>query len=111
MADRPRSPSVIVVLVTCPGQAVGVRIGRAVVEDRLAACVNVLPGLTSIFSWEGKVRRSGEALLVIKTRRSKFAALSRRVRELHPYSVPEIIALPVVAGSGPYLSWIRNSTP
>lgn len=111
MADRPRSPSAIVVLVTCPGQAVGVRIGRAVVEGRLAACVNVLPGLTSIYRWEGKVCRDAETLLIIKTRRTKFSALSRRVRALHPYSVPEIIALPVVAGSAPYLSWIRSSTP
>lgn len=111
MADRPRSPGVIVVLVTCPSQEVGEKIARAVVEDRLAACVNVLPKLTSIYRWEGNVCRDTESLLIIKTRRTKFSALSRRVKALHPYSIPEVIALPVMAGSAPYLSWIRNSTP
>ena len=110
MADRSRNPGVIVVLVTCPNQEVGEKIARAVVEDRLAACVNVVPGLASIYRWERKVCREAESLLLIKTRRTKFSALCRRVKALHPYSVPEVIALPVVAGSGPYVSWIRNST-
>jgi len=111
MAGRSRNPGVIVVLVTCPSPEVGEKIARAVIEDRLAACVNVVPGLASIYRWEGKVCRDAESLLVIKTRRTKFSALSRRVKALHPYLVPEVIALPVEVGSSPYLSWIRNSTP
>ena len=111
MAGRSRNPGVIVVLVTCPGQEVGEKIARTVVEDRLAACVNILPGLTSIYRWEGKVCRDAETLLIIKTRRSKFSALSSRVKALHPYSVPEVLALPVVAGSDSYLSWVRSSIP
>ena len=110
MTDRTTRPGVIVVLVTCPGQEVGEKIARALVDDKLAACVNVVPSLTSIYRWEGKVCRDAESLLVIKTGRRKLAALSRRVKALHPYSVPEIIALPVVAGSDPYLSWVRRST-
>ena len=111
MTDRSRIPGVIVVLVTCPSQEVGEKIARAVVEDRLAACVNIVPGLNSVYRWKGKVCQDPESLLVIKTRRTKLSALSRRVKGLHPYSVPEVIALPVIAGSGPYLSWVRNSTP
>lgn len=111
MADRSRNPGVIVVLVTCPSREVGEKIARAVVEDRLAACVNVVSGLNSVYRWKGKVCQDPESLLVIKTRRTKLPALSRRVKGLHPYSVPEVIALPVIAGSGPYLSWVRNSTP
>jgi periplasmic divalent cation tolerance protein len=110
MSDRSARPGVIVVLVTCPGQEVGEKIARALVEDGLAACVNVVPSLTSIYRWEGKVRRDAEILLVIKTARRKLAALSRRVKALHPYSVPEVIALSVVAGSDPYLAWVREST-
>ncbi len=111
MAVRSRNPGVIVVLVTCPSQEVGEEIAQVLVKGRLAACVNVVPGLTSIYRWEGKISRDAESLLVIKTRRAKLPALSRRVKAIHPYSVPEVIALPIVAGSGPYLTWIRHSTP
>ena len=100
----------LVVLVTCPSRKVGETIGRALVQERLAACVNVVPNLTSIYRWEGKIYRDAEVLLVIKTRRMRLPALMRRVRGLHPYSVPEVVALPLVGGSAPYLSWVRDST-
>ncbi len=105
-----RDRETLVVLVTCPRKSVGEKIGGAVVEERLAACVNVIPGLTSIYRWEGKVQRDAEVLLVMKTRTHRLSALIRRVKALHPYTVPEIIALPVTAGSSSYLAWIREST-
>jgi periplasmic divalent cation tolerance protein len=99
-----------VVLVTCPDRKVGERIARALVEERLAACVNVIPGLTSIYRWEGKICRDAEVLLVVKTRRIRLPALTRRVKALHPYSVPEVIALPLASGSASYLAWLREAT-
>ena len=98
------------VLVTCPGRKVGETIGHTLVQERLAACVNVVPNLTSIYRWEEKIHREAEVLLVIKTRRIRLPALIRRVRGLHPYALPEIVALPLVGGSAPYLSWLRDST-
>jgi periplasmic divalent cation tolerance protein len=110
MADRSRNAEVIVVFVTCPSAEVAQKIAESVIEDCLAACVNVLPSLISIYRWKGKVCRDPESLLIIKTRRTKFSALCRQVKRLHPYSVPEVIALPVVAGSASYISWIQDST-
>lgn len=108
MAAAP--PAAIVVLVTCPSQAVGEKIGQALVEARLAACVNIMPRITSFYRWEGKVVRDREVLLVVKTRPARFAALRRRVVSLHPYTLPEIIALPVRAGLPAYLDWIAQAT-
>ena len=96
----------IVVLVTAPDAAKAAEIARALVEERLAACGNVVPGLRSIYRWEGKVQDDAEALLVLKTTRARFEALRERVLALHPYAVPEVVALPVEAGSAPYLEWI-----
>ncbi|MFI5340645.1 MAG: divalent-cation tolerance protein CutA [Candidatus Methylomirabilales bacterium] len=110
MPARSRDRGTVVILVTCPSQEVGEKIGNALVQERLAACVNVIPGLTSIYRWEGKICRDAETLLVIKTRRMRLPALIRRVKRLHPYSVPEVIALPLVGGSASYLSWVRDST-
>jgi periplasmic divalent cation tolerance protein len=100
----------IVVLVTAPGADEAARIARAVVEERLAACGNVVPGLRSIYRWQGAVQEDAEALLVLKTTRDRFEALRARVLALHPYEVPEVIALPVEAGSAPYLDWIAKET-
>ena len=100
----------VVVLVTCPTRRVGVRIAEGVVQQKLAACVNLIPGLTSIFVWQGKRERCQEVLLVIKTTARRFRALERAVRAAHPYTVPEIIALPILAGHRPYLRWIGQST-
>jgi len=100
----------IVVLVTTPTAERAAEIARALVEERLAACGNVVPGLRSIYRWEGEVHDDAEALLVLKTTRARFEALRERVLALHPYDVPEVVALPVEAGSAPYLAWIAAET-
>ena len=84
----------------------GVGLGRRLVEERLAACVNVLPGVRSLYIWEGALQETDEALLVIKTRRDRYPALARRIQELHSYSVPEILAVPVESGSPAYIDWV-----
>jgi periplasmic divalent cation tolerance protein len=100
----------LVVLVTAPSEEKAVAIARALVEERLAACGNVVPSIRSIYRWEGKVQDEGEALLVLKTTRGRFAALRDRVLALHPYEVPEVLALPVEAGSHEYLAWLGAET-
>jgi periplasmic divalent cation tolerance protein len=104
-----RSTDVVVVLVTVPSAEVGERIAAAVVPEHLAAGVNILPGLRSIFFWEGRVEDEREVLLLMKTRADRLAALEARVRALHPYSVPGFVALPVVGGHEPYLAWVADS--
>jgi len=96
--------------VTCkdPKQAKG--IARALVRERLAACVNVVPGVTSIYTWEGKTEESREVLLVIKSRRSLSKRLTARVRALHSYSVPEVVTVRIASGNPDYLKWVREST-
>src|SRR5512144_2282360 len=100
----------LVVLVTAPTPERAAEIARALVEERLAACGNVVPGVRSIYRWEGKVEDEAEALLVLKTTQARFEALRERVLALHPYAVPEVLALPVVAGSAPYLAWSAAET-
>jgi periplasmic divalent cation tolerance protein len=100
----------IVVLVTVPTPDRAAEIARVLVEERLAACGNVVPGLRSIYRWEGKVQEDDEALLLLKTTRARFEALRDRVLALHPYEVPEVIALSVEAGSAAYLGWIAAET-
>ncbi len=107
---RPNATQLLAVLVTCPNRRVAETIGRTLVEERLAACANVVPGLTSIYRWQGKICRDPEVLVVLKTRRSRFPTLDRRVRELHPYSVPAIVGLPVAMASPAYLAWVVEST-
>lgn len=100
----------IVVLVTCSSLKEGRRIGRALVEARLAACVNLLrTPVESIYRWKGNVDAAKEFLLVIKTSRARFAALEEAVKRLHKYDVPEIIALPIESGSRDYLAWLTDS--
>ena len=101
--------SVVVVFVTVPSADVGERLATALVAERLAACVNIVPGLRSIFSWEGRIAEESELLLLVKTRASRLPELEARVRTLHPYSVPEILAVPAVAGHAPYLAWVGDS--
>ena len=100
----------LVVLVTTPDAAKAAEIARILVEERLAACGNVVPGLRSVYRWEGKVHDEGEALLLLKTTRARFEALRARVVALHPYQVPEVLGLAVEAGDAPYLSWIAGET-
>lgn len=99
-----------VVLVTAPDAEAAARLARALVEERLAACGNVVPAIRSIYRWEGSVHDEGEALLVLKTRAARVDALRARVLELHPYQVPEVLVLPVEAGSEAYLAWIAAET-
>jgi periplasmic divalent cation tolerance protein len=87
----------------------GERLARALVERRVAACVSVLPGVTSFYRWKGIVQRDEERLLLIKTCADRFDELRAALVELHPYEVPEVIALPITAGHGPYLSWLEES--
>ncbi len=102
----------IVVLMTAGSAESAEKIARALVEERLAACVNVVPGIRSIYRWQGSVADDAEWLLVAKTARSCFAALEARVRALHSYEVPEVIAIEIVEGSAPYLDWLlRESVP
>jgi periplasmic divalent cation tolerance protein len=86
----------------------GERIARALVEERLAACVNVVPGVVSVYRWKGAVEREGELLLVIKTMAEQVDALKARLLELHPYELPEVVVIPIVGGHGAYLDWLAE---
>lgn len=98
----------IVVYVTAGSSEEAERLARSLVEERLAACVNRIKSVQSVYRWQGKVESSEEELLVIKTKKELFRALERRVRALHSYKVPEIIALPIMTGSARYLRWLRG---
>jgi len=100
----------IVALCSVPNRDTGERIARALVEERLAACVNLLPGLVSTYRWQGKVEQAAECLLIIKTAQSRFDTLRERIKTLHPYDVPEIIAMPISQGDTQYLKWISENT-
>ncbi len=100
---------VTVVLITAPSAEVAAGLARTLVEEGLAACGNVVPGLRSIYRWEGAIQDEAEVLLLLKTRTAAFEALRRRIVELHPYDVPEVLALKVEAGHEPYLAWIRSA--
>ena len=95
---------------TAPDADVGARIGRALVEEGLAACVNVLPQIRSIYVWKGAVSDEAEALCLIKTRAALFPQVERRVKELHPYDVPELLGFAPSQAHAPYLAWIEAST-
>ena len=99
----------ILVLVTAPSVEKAADLARALVDEQLAACGNIVPGLRSIYRWEGKIHDESEALLLLKTRSELFEALRARIIELHPYDVPEVLRLGIEAGHQPYLDWIRDS--
>ena len=105
-----RVNSVVLVLVTCANEEQGASIARSLVGERLAACVNLVDGIRSIYRWRDKLEDDRETLLLVKTRTRLLARLERRVRELHSYEVPEVVALPVYGGSLPYLDWLLEST-
>ncbi len=109
-ADADADAAVMVVLVTAPDAETGARLARSLVEERLAACANLIPGVRSIYRWEGRVQDDAEVLLVLKTRAERVDALAARVSELHPYDVPEVVALPAVGGSRAYLDWVRGES-
>ena len=100
----------IVVFVTAGSEKEGEKIAQALVEEKLAACVNMVPGLKSVFRWKGKISTQEEVLLMIKTKDGLFEKLKKRVIELHSYEVPEIVALGILAGYEKYLNWLEKET-
>jgi periplasmic divalent cation tolerance protein len=99
----------IVVLVTAANGEEATRLAERLVDAHLAACVQILPEIASVYRWQGRIERQKEILLIAKTTQSKFAELERQVRSLHSYETPEIVAIPLVAGSRPYLEWLLAS--
>jgi periplasmic divalent cation tolerance protein len=102
--------SAVLVFCTCPDESVAERIATALVEERLAACVNRLAGVVSTYRWKGAVQRDSECLLLIKTTIERFAALRERIVALHPYELPEVIAVDIARGLPPYIDWIASET-
>ncbi|KAL0121331.1 hypothetical protein PUN28_006692 [Cardiocondyla obscurior] len=100
-----------VAYVTVPDNAVAKKLARGLVENKLAACVNIIPQLTSIYEWEGKIQEEPELLLMIKTRTETVDALTKYVKENHPYTVCEVISLPIQNGNSDYLKWISEVVP
>ncbi|CAL4912974.1 unnamed protein product [Urochloa decumbens] len=100
----------IVVYVTVPNREAGKKLSQSIISEKLAACVNIVPGIESVYWWEGKVQSDAEELLIIKTRGSLLDALTEHVKANHEYDVPEVIAVPITGGNNKYLEWIKNST-
>jgi periplasmic divalent cation tolerance protein len=101
---------VVVVLTTVPDAEVGRRLARSLLEDRLIACANLVPGVVSLYRWEGEVRDDDEVLMVMKTRAGLVARLLARIPELHPYELPEVLVLPVEDGLPAYCRWVLDET-
>jgi len=99
----------LLVLVTAPGEDEARRIATVLVEGRLAACVNIIGAVESVYRWEGKVTMDREALLIVKTTAARYEQVEQRVKELHSYSTPEVIAIRIERGSEQYLSWLQGS--
>ena len=104
------SSNQLVVLCTCPDEETARRLAGTVVEERLAACVNIVPGVTSVFYWEGEAQSEQEHLMVIKTSDVAYSRLETRLTELHPYELPEVIAVGIDRGLAGFLDWIRDET-
>jgi periplasmic divalent cation tolerance protein len=103
------TPEVLMVSIACPAAAAG-PLAAALVEGRLAACVNILPGVRSVYRWQGQVEQAEESLLLAKTTPARYPALEAEVRRLHPYELPEIVAVHVAGGYSAYLQWVHDST-
>ena len=101
----------LIVLCTVPDEATGERIARALLDEALVACVNIVPGLRSLYRWQGKLEDERELLLVIKTQRARYALLELRLQELHPYQVCEVLALGVEEAAPAYLAWLLAASP
>ena len=102
--------TVLVCFCTCPDADSATRLADALVGERLAACVSVVPGLRSVYRWQGAIERSDESLLLIKTSRDRLDALTARVRDLHPHELPEVVAVEVAGGLSTYLDWVVEQT-
>jgi periplasmic divalent cation tolerance protein len=105
-----RTPELIMVITNVPDRATAERIAESLVTENVAACVNILAECISIYRWEGKIERTSEVPLLIKTTRAAYPRLEVAIRKLHPYEVPELIALPVSAGLPEYLNWVETET-
>ncbi len=99
----------IIILITAANKKEAAKIAHALLNNRVAACVNIVDGLESLFWWQGKVDKAGEALLIVTSRKEKFQKIVKLVKSVHSYEVPEIIAIPIVSGFKPYLKWIDES--
>lgn len=110
MSTAPSDDAVLVCLCTCPDLDGARALGRTLVEERLVACAQLLPGIESIYRWDGRVDTATEVLLLLKTTQACFDRLQARLVALHPYDVPELFALPAVAGLPAYLHWVADST-
>ena len=100
----------IVVYITAPNEEEAAKIATALVGERLAGCANIVKGIRSIYNWQGKIEDDPEVLMIVKTQRHLFEPLKKRVKELHSYTVPEVLAIPVVEGSEEYLAWLKDVT-
>ncbi|MEK6766568.1 MAG: divalent-cation tolerance protein CutA [Planctomycetota bacterium] len=100
----------IVIYITTRSVNEAKKIGRALVEEKLAACSNIISPIRSIYSWQGKICDDNEALMILKTKKKLFKQIVARVEKLHSYDVPEIIAMPIIEGSSKYLSWLNKET-
>lgn len=99
-----------VVLVTAPDMVTAERLAERLVDERLAACANIIPGIVSIYRWDEQVQRDDEILIVLKTEQARIEEVRERVVTLHPYDVPEVVVLPIMDGHAPYLEWLTRST-
>lgn len=108
--SSPASEAPLIVFVTVPDAEVGASLARVLVGEQLAACVNILPRVRSIYAWKGEVKDEDEALCLVKTRAELFPALEARLTSLHPYEVPEILGVAPTTGNGPYLRWLAEAT-
>jgi periplasmic divalent cation tolerance protein len=98
-----------IILSTCPNQEVAETIAHALIEEKLAACVNIVPGVTSVYEWKGKIEKSQEQLLIAKTTTSTYSAVENAILKRHPYELPEVISIPINNGLASYLSWIDDN--
>lgn len=99
----------IVILITAKDKPEAEKIAKMLIKNKLAACVNILAGVKSLFRWQGKIDQAKEALLIVKSRKEKFNKIAKLVKSMHSYDLPEIIAVPIVSGFKPYLDWINES--
>ena len=107
---EPIQSDCIVVYITAPTVEDAQSLARSLVKEKLAACVNIIPGIQSIYQWNDAIETDQELLLICKSRTERFDSLKKRVQALHPYDVPEIISIPIQNGSEPYLNWVRDNT-
>jgi len=108
MTVEPQGTDVRAVLVTAPDLESAEKLGRTLVQEGLAACANLVPGVVSLYRWAGSLQRDEEVLMILKSTAAAVEPLRARVEALHPYDVPEVLALPVAAGHEPYLAWVRR---